>query len=276
MKKVAIHSVPRSGSSWLGQIFNSSPEVVFKYQPLFSYAFKGYLNEHSLSAEIDKFFSLLAASDDDFLDQKKKVSEGSYPAFAKDKNPGIIAYKEVRYHFILENLLRTDPEIKVIGLVRDPRATINSWLLAPREFRADLGWAAHEEWMYAEKKNEGRPEEYNGYMKWKEVTLLFEKLEKAFPSRFYLLQYKDLLADTEKSVKEIFSFCGISMSEQTRQFLDSSTRNAGQKNDAYSVFRSKEMRDIEWEKQLDPQIAEMIVSDVNSSGLQKYLGEGGK
>ena len=45
MKRIAIHSVPRSGSSWLGQILNSSLKVCFRFQPLFSYAFKDYLNE---------------------------------------------------------------------------------------------------------------------------------------------------------------------------------------------------------------------------------------
>ena len=37
MKNVAIFGVPRSGTSWLGQIFNSSPMVAYRFQPLFSY-----------------------------------------------------------------------------------------------------------------------------------------------------------------------------------------------------------------------------------------------
>ena len=46
--KVAIHGVPRSGTTWLGSIFDSSPNVIYRNQPLFSYAFKSYLSEHSL------------------------------------------------------------------------------------------------------------------------------------------------------------------------------------------------------------------------------------
>jgi len=56
MKKIALHSVPRSGSSWIGQILNSSPKVNYKFQPLFSYAFKGYLDENSSRERIDEFF----------------------------------------------------------------------------------------------------------------------------------------------------------------------------------------------------------------------------
>ena len=36
---VGVHGVPRSGTSWLGQILNASKKVNFKFQPLFSYAF---------------------------------------------------------------------------------------------------------------------------------------------------------------------------------------------------------------------------------------------
>lgn len=52
IKPIAIFGVPRSGTSWLGQLFNSSERVAYRYQPLFSYAFKGRLNENSTLDEI--------------------------------------------------------------------------------------------------------------------------------------------------------------------------------------------------------------------------------
>ena len=75
MKRIAIHSVPRSGSSWLGQIFNSSVKVCFRFQPLFSYVFKGYLDEKSSREDILTFFKLIAKSNDDFLLQSDKVMQ---------------------------------------------------------------------------------------------------------------------------------------------------------------------------------------------------------
>ena len=44
---VAIHGVPRSGTSWIGEIINSSPNVLYKFQPLFSYALKDFLTTFS-------------------------------------------------------------------------------------------------------------------------------------------------------------------------------------------------------------------------------------
>ncbi len=56
LAKIAVHGVPRSGTSWLSEIFNSSPRVLFKYQPLFSYVLKDFLNPGSSREEIGAFF----------------------------------------------------------------------------------------------------------------------------------------------------------------------------------------------------------------------------
>ena len=156
MKRIAIHSAPRSGSSWLGQILNSSTKVCFRFQPLFSYAFKDYLNDKSSREDIVRFFENIAKSSDDFLLQKDKIDNEEYPLFEKDSNLTHIIYKEVRYHNILENLLTKDKDLKVIGLVRNPFAVISSFLNSPREFRKDLGWIEVEEWKLAEKKNNNK------------------------------------------------------------------------------------------------------------------------
>jgi hypothetical protein len=172
MKKVAIHSVPRSGSTWLGSIFDSHPNVAYRYQPLFSYTHKGVLTPNSSKKEIDTFFQDILYTTDDFVLQKAAIEAGKIPSFFKE-SPTHIVYKEVRYHHILSNLLEQDNEIIVIGLIRNPFAVIHSWLNAPKEFRKDLGWKEMEEWQFAPKKNLNKPEEFNGFEKWKEVRDLF-------------------------------------------------------------------------------------------------------
>lgn len=268
MKKIAIHSVPRSGSSWVGQIVNSSPDVNFKFQPLFSYAFKDYLNSSSSLIDINTFFESIAKSNDSFLLQQDKIDKGIYPSFQKNEQLTHIAYKEVRYHHILENMLEVDSDIIVIGIVRNPYAVINSFLNAPREFRKDLGWDELSEWQYANKKNLNRPEEFFGYEKWKEVVLLFQKLKEQYSGRFYLLKYDLLLNDTLKEVENIFNFCGIKMTSQTRSFL----KNSSQKNqeDTYSVYKQK-TTDDSWKKSLNPIIIDEISKDLKNYGLQEYL-----
>ena len=57
--------------------------------------------------------------------------------------------KMVRYHHLVEKLLKEIDQIKIIGIVRNPCAVINSWFKAPREFNKE--WDPLEEWRYATK-----------------------------------------------------------------------------------------------------------------------------
>jgi Sulfotransferase domain len=266
MRKIAIHSVPRSGSSWLGQIFNSSPDVIFKFQPLFSYAFKDYLNEKSTSQEIDKFFIEISNRNDEFLDQTYQIEKGNNPVFAKNEKPNSIAYKEVRYHHILHNMLKVDPDVKVVGLIRNPFSVINSWLKSPREFRSDLAWDIFEEWRFANKKNSNKKEEFNGFDKWKEVCLLFHELSTVYPERFYLLKYDNLLQKTGEVVDELFAFLDIPMNSQTLEFINSS--KSINKNDPYSVFKVKN-KDSEWKNELNKEIAKQILAETENHPIFK-------
>lgn len=266
-KRIAIHSVPRSGSTWLGSIFDSHPNVIYKFQPLFSYALKDYLGVDASKEEILDFFLKLESTKDDFLDQNEAKEKKIVPDFFKENTTAVV-YKEVRYHHLLRNMLEKDDELIVIGLVRNPLAVIHSWLNAPKEFKKELGWKVEEEWRNAPKKNANKLEEFNGFEKWKEVTLLFEQLEKDFPERFYLVRYDDLLQQTTATVKDLFKFAGLPCTRQTKEFLKAS-RSSSVK-DAYGVFKKKE-KDDKWKKELPRAIIKSITSDLQGRELAKYL-----
>lgn len=270
MKRIAVHAVPRSGSSWLGQILNSSEQVCYRFQPLFSYAFKDFLNEHSTKKEILTFFEKIKGSNDSFLLQTDKINSGAYPFFKKSDSFSHIVYKEVRYHHILENLLKQDQELKVIGLVRSPFAVISSFLNSPREFRKDLGWIEIEQWRYAEKKNLNKREEFFGYEKWKEVYFLFKKLERQYKDRFCLVNYESLIRDTLQEVERIFNFFNLEISAQTIKFLNDS--KSSDNDSTYSVFRNKE-KDEQWKTMLDEKIASEIREDILNSRIMEFVIE---
>ena len=257
MKHIAIHSAPRSGSTWLGSIFDSHPEVIYKLQPLFSYAFKDRITQNSTKFEINQFFEELQHTQDDFLDQTEGKKRGIIPVFSKTQ-PSAIVYKEVRYHHILKNYLFQDESIIIIGLIRNPLSVISSWLKAPKEFKKELGWKIKEEWRSAPNKNLDKIEEYNGYEKWKEVAKLFLELNQNYPKRFYLVNYEDLLDNPFKCVKDIFRFCHLKYPNQTEDFLLKSTQNND--DDPYSVFKSKK-KDDKWKNDLPNYIIEEIKND---------------
>ncbi len=267
MKRIAIHSVPRSGSTWLGSIFDSSPNVLYKYQPLFSYALKGSLTPESSTEEIKVFFSKLEQTEDVFIEQKEAKEKGIVPKFHKESLSTIV-YKEVRYNNILKNLLLKDEEIKIIGLIRNPLAVLSSWYKAPREFRKDLGWKFEEEWRFAEKKNQNKPEEFFGYEKWKQTAHLFEQLNKEYPERFYLVKYEDLLNKTEETVKQLFNFSNLNYTKQTEEFINASKNKHN--DDVYSVFKIKTDNN-NLQKFLPQQIIEEVNKDLKIGSMEKYI-----
>jgi len=268
MKKpicVALHGAPRSGTSWLGQILNSSPDVKYAYQPLFSYAFKDYLNETSTYTQVDSFFRELAASDDAFINQRDPEIHKNVRQFHKNEITHVI-YKEVRYHHILANMLKVMPELRVAGVYRHPCAVLSSWLNAPREFSPD--WDFGSEWRHAAKKNNDRPEEYYGYDKWKELLEIFIKLKHDFPDRFKLIYYADLIKSTDRIISDLFDFIDLDITGSTLDFIHESTTIHDM--DTYSVYRARKDDNL-WRKDFPKDIEAEILADLEKDSLDTYF-----
>lgn len=246
---------------------NSAPSVCYKFQPIFSYALKDFIGANSSAEEIESFFHVLEQTVDPFLDQSAARRDGVLPQFKKVAARHF-AYKEVRYHNILPNMLRRCPNVKVIGVTRNPLSVISSWLAAPKEFRANLGWSELEEWRYAPKKNLNRPEEYNGFERWKDATRLFVELSQRFPSQFYLCEYRNLVHNLEAEAAAIFGFANLELGEQTRRFIDSAVSSTHE--DAYSVFRANQS-DEKWREHLDDIIVRSIIADLEGTPLAAFL-----
>jgi hypothetical protein len=262
---IGLHGAPRSGTSWLGVLFDSSEQVAYRFQPFFAYAFRGRIKSDSSAADIARFFDELLATNDAFVTQSGDARLArDAPAFAKEC-PTHLVYKEVRFHHLIEPILEAVPDARFIGIVRDPRSVLASWFAAPREFKAE--WSAHAEWRRAPAKNAGLEENWYGYERWKELALLFLDLAARFPERFRVVRYEDLVQSTEEVARSLFAFCGLVAGEQTFRFIrESTTRDDG---DPYGVFRQREgLRTI---RNLPVGIAADIESDLARTALERFL-----
>ncbi len=263
MQKIAIHSVPRSGSTWLGEILNSNPDVKYCFQPLFSYRFKDFLNYNSSKKDIDKFFSLLSTTADDFVCQTSQREDGTLPIVKKSDLMTHVIYKEVRYHHILENLLLKDENIKLILLVRDPVEVMNSWINAPREF--DPSWDVTTQLLNGEFSNLGKKENFFGLDAWVQTSRVFERLAKEYPKRVILLKYSVLKKSPLQTVENIFEFCGLKLTDGTFSFLSESSEK--EVSGTYSVFRGGKTSNIS----LNDNLVKTITTYVNDAGLSHYI-----
>lgn len=265
MNKVGIFGTPRSGTSWLGHIFNSHPDVALRFQPLFSYGHKGCLSESSSTEDIRSFFEGILYTQDTFATMTSETQR-DYPTFKKSELPTHIVFKETRYLHIIENMLAQCSEVKIVGIVRNPLAVLASWMLAPKEFSPQ--WDIYSEWRKAPSKNQNKPEEFFGFDKWKESAEAFLRFETQFPKQFFLVHYDELNSLPLQTTEKLFDFCGLNVCDQVQEFLVAS--KSRHDTDPYSVFRAK-ANDDRWHDVLPEDIVNKIMLELKNTPLEIFL-----
>jgi hypothetical protein len=226
--QVAIFGCPRSGTSWLGQLFNAHEAVAYRYQPLFSYELKNWFGERGVSeASLDAFGKALLSAQSDFVLQDLRPP--------KVQPLTHLVWKEVRYHALMPALAALPGLHELIYIHRPALQVINSWYQAPKEFRA--GQDIHAEYLHAPSKNTDACE-YNGFVKWKESLALALAVKAAQPGKVVFVSYDRLRADPLGQMGALLDEVGLAMTDQVRDFIATSTTQ--HHDDAYSVFRSRE------------------------------------
>jgi len=265
-KIVNIFGMPRSGTSWLSQIFDSSPEVRFRLQPLFSYEFKNYITEQSGKEAWEHVFKGAYLSNSEFMRQTHRRKAGEFPVFAKkDLYPEFLVTKDTRFHNLTVSLIELFDNIKIVAIVRHPCGAIYSWLRAPKEFpRTAVP-------LYEWKSGACRKTDYGefwGFDDWKLVTRLHLRLAKAYPEKFIIQKYEDLVSDPVAETKNVFSFCGIRYTQQTEQFLKEC--HAKHLDSEYAVFKNQTVKDS-WRIGLNPEIKNSILNEIRGTDLEEFI-----
>jgi hypothetical protein len=225
--QVAIFGCPRSGTSWLGQLFNASEAVAYRYQPLFSYEFKDWFGTHGLDdRSLHDFGQALLGAQSDFVLQALRPHK-HLPATH-------LVWKEVRYHQLMPALSALPGLHRLVYLHRPALDVINSWYQAPKEFRS--GQDIHSEYVHAPSKNTD-PCEFNGLARWKASIAMALALQAERPDKVLLVSYDRLRGDPLEQLGALFGATGLPMSAQVTDFVAASTSQHD--DDAYSVFRTR-------------------------------------
>jgi Sulfotransferase family len=260
-----ISGMPRSGTTWLSQIFASSPDVRLKSCPLFSYEFKNSLDENSTAEQWDKLFAEVYRTNSEYLDQEHLRKHGLIPRFEnKHANPRHLIIKSNRFHNLTPLILKLNERVRFIYIVRHPCATIYSWLSDEREFPAQF--SPLEQWRNGQCRKTG-PGEFWGFDDWKKVTSQALKLSRQYPDRHRIVRYEDLVRNPELQAKKLFRYLQIPFDEQTRDFIAlSQGRHDAHK---HSVFKNPELRD-RWEDKLDASIITACMNEIRGTELEQF------
>ncbi|HEU4402494.1 MAG TPA: sulfotransferase [Candidatus Polarisedimenticolia bacterium] len=263
---VLILGMPRSGTSWLSQIVDSSPEVRFRLAPIFSYAFKNAVHEGSSRAEWEALFRGAYHSDDPFMSQAVNRAAGRYPVFdQKAPQPQVLAIKETRFHNFITRTLDLFPDLKIAAIVRHPCGAIHSWLSTPKEFPP--GADPLSEWRTG-RCRKTTPEEFWGFEDWKSVTRQHLALERSRPERVRIVHYETLVEEAAGTTRALFDFLGLPFAAPTERFLrDSQERHV---EDSHAVFKHKRVKD-RWRTDLHPSIRDAILGEIEGTDLERFL-----
>ena len=257
--------MPRSGSTWLSQMFASSRDVRLKSCPLYSYEFKNALDETSSARQWGKMFIDLYRTNSEFLDQEHLRKHGLIPDFkGKHENPRYLVIKSNRFHNLTPHILRLNERIRFIYIVRHPCATIYSWLNDPGEFPASA--SPLEEWRTGQCRKTG-PGEFWGFDDWKKVTEQALKLSEQYPDRHKIVRYEYLVKNTEEQARLLFQFLQIPFERQVLDFIKLS--HSRHNSNKHSVFKNPSLMD-KWEEMLDIRIIEECMDEIRGTVLEQF------
>jgi len=262
-----VTGMPRSGTSWIGQIVDSSPDVRYRMAPLFSYELKHAVGPGASRDQWESMLRRAYASQDEYMDQRHRRAAGDYPTFSdKRAAPPVLVCKFDRFQDLMEEMLERFPELQMVGVVRHPCGAIHSWLTAgPKEFPADADPLA--QWRSGACKKAAFGDRF-GFDDWKHVARLFVRLAAERPAQFRLVRYEAFVDDAAARTRELFAWLGLAVGPQTEAFVARSQATVVDR--VYSVFKPAAVKD-RWRAELQPEIRDAIYADLAGTDLAELL-----
>ncbi|NDY57959.1 sulfotransferase [Desulfovibrio sulfodismutans] len=263
---IFLLGMPRSGTTWLSQIFESSPECLVRLSPNYSFPLKNRLTKDSCLEQWQEVLRLAAVSTDEFLTQnwRRETGELTYFPDALTRDPLRMAIKDTRYHDVYLSGMELMPQAKAIIIVRHPAAALWSWRSC-KEFPRCANFT--QEWRTGLCKKSGVGE-YWGFDDWKKLTNLYVQLEMEYPERYKIIRYENLVNNIQNEVADLFSFSGLHLSRQTILFLQESQSRHDSR--PYSVYKTKQVSNA-WKENFPKHIFSEISNELVGSVLERFI-----
>lgn len=262
-KKILIVATWRTGSSFLGDIIQSSPGVFYSFEPLI--ALKGTnskvgvirdLYECKFRSDYLQHINGDNADSVEFMSRNKRVWEACSKEKALCTSPEFVSRLCAHFPVRLIKVVRLrlselvkehmPSDLKVVYLARDPRGVMAS--------RSNLTWCQRD----PECNSPGRLcDSVMSDLK------LIRKLTEQEPDRYYFLKFEDLSANVEAETEKLFKFLDLKVTLPVKVFLNTHTRgsrgnNETLKSDPFSTRRQSDKVAQEWRKKLPKSVIKSL------------------
>ncbi|NNU81782.1 sulfotransferase [Halovulum dunhuangense] len=264
---VFLLGMPRSGTTWLSQIFESAPEVLMRLSPNYSYALKNKLDGKS---EVEDWRECLRqavnSNQDPFMTQNWRREKGELEWIEKDFS--IIErlfIKDTRFFDLYLRSVELFKDAKIAFIIRHPCGHLNSWRKS-KEFPAGKDFLSH--WRDGAGRRSEGPGEYWGFDDWKRAARMFLEAQASRPDQVLVFRYEDLVASPIETTSTLFDFMNLKMSEEVASFLKRS--HSRHDSNVFSVFRSPEVAQS-WRSELPDEVKIEVMNDIMDTDLARYI-----
>ncbi|XP_070581743.1 carbohydrate sulfotransferase 4-like [Ptychodera flava] len=274
--RVVVHARMRTGSSLMGQYFSEHPDFAYLYEPglLVKKLYK--MNEYNDSASylapmqlplvqsIIDFFNCTFEGDvlslltrniwlRSQMNIKDLMTTDNFTTHCVSKRHRVV--KTIRLSdiaFIVRTKEFIDGKVKIVHLVRDPRATLS----ARERFQH---WNYRTRWGTVIKQNIEKFEKYaTYYCQWLQTNLRSaQNIPRRLRKNFVIVRYEDLADRPRDIVPKLYDFVGLDLHQRVRSMID------GQKD--------KLGNGLAWRRNM-PFNRTSIVQDVCNDDLFRFYG----
>ncbi|XP_064098541.1 carbohydrate sulfotransferase 3-like isoform X1 [Macrobrachium nipponense] len=258
--RVLLVTTWRSGSTFLGQVLANHPAVYHHYEPLSPKGIRQIRSgRDAVQAQqllhrlldcrysgLDEYLNYTRSHAEDMLGHNQPIWESckrgpntnacynaTFLSKACEMFP-IQLVKTVRLRLNLTQLFLNDEKmnVKVVFLVRDPRATMSSRY-------SSVSWCT-------DKPDCSSPEvlcsDLQGDLK------VATALEQLYPDRFIMVKYEEMATKPHEQIQHLMEFLGMEYSQEIAKFVEEHTQNDQQ--NPWSTKRKSSDRVNMWKKQL--------------------------
>lgn len=268
--KLLIISYKRSGSSFLGEIFNRHQDVFYLYEPLHSLALVGkegtaihqsmvkHLLRVVISCQFEEHPYYVGYSNyGNFRVRSRVLSQGciskwrpekpsscanidpkTMTALCKSHQHIVLKSIRIRSFDTLKSVLGSIKTYRILHLVRDPRAVINS--------RRNLNEIESRDY----KSNDTLYKSVRELCREMLTKLKQGAAMEVWNGNYHVVRYEDVATRPTFAVKNLYDFVGLKHSKDVFEWIKKHT-NAEKETDSFSISKNATVSVNKWKAELD-------------------------